>query len=69
MSEQPRPPCPCCGLPLTVQVTVYCARGACPSDVSNDGATSDTIDKAVAKLAEMVNDELARKENAGYWDY
>jgi hypothetical protein len=56
-----RHPCPSCGRPLNIAASintntfsVWCASAVCPSEAATDGASADSIDRAVKLLGELV---------------
>lgn len=65
-----RPKCPSCGRTLYVwrnrprKCHVFCSSRYCPSDVSYDGATAPTVEEAVKRLNEKVEEEKMEREKA-----
>ena len=61
------PKCPSCGQPLVIEwITnpvgpdgchVFCAYRDCDSDVAYDGATERTVEAAVKRLKEKIEEE------------
>lgn len=55
--------CPACGHALlteeivTGEQSVWCGNGRCPSCTANDGTEATTIEAAVAKLNEIIEQE------------
>lgn len=65
--------CPCCGVGLWISrtgisteqnpVTIFCAKGSCQSQVTNNGASGKDIEEAIANLTSAVEEERMRE----YW--
>jgi hypothetical protein len=64
-----RPPCPACKNPMVHSIEikpggahdhfVYCAVGRCPSTAANNGAHGATLDEAIGKLENAIDEEAS----------